>query len=117
MFLKVYLDAMPAMEWVMLIIAVGAGAALAGMLALRRRRSSGKGRGEAGEPKWAAVLDRRGLVVEEVGNADMGLAVYAVQAARVMEEAGRLVELRAKLEDVTLEVLPQENGLYRVVAR
>ena len=105
------------MEWITLIIAAGgAGAALAALLALRRSRR-GEGGGEVGEPRWAAVLDKRGLVVEEVGEADKGLAVYALQAAKVLEEAGRLVELRAKLEEVTLEVSPQGRGLYRVVAR
>ena len=61
-------------------------------------------------------MDRRGLLIESHGDVDGGLAVYAVQAARVMEEAGRLLELSAKLEGATITVTPCEEGTYRVVA-
>lgn len=85
---------------------------------LARRRSKAKNKNGLSEVKWSALVDWRGLVVEAQGPADRVIAAYAVQAAKVLEEVGKLTLYRAQLSDITLEVKPtEEEGLYRVVAR
>lgn len=77
---------------------------------LRRKKNKGG-------YKWAALVDKRGLVVEAQGQVDKVLAVYAVQAVKVFEEAGGVSELRARIGESELQVTPQEDGVYRVVLR
>ncbi|MEM3137630.1 MAG: hypothetical protein QW760_03860 [Thermofilaceae archaeon] len=79
---------------------------------LKSRKKKDKGR-----YKWAALVDKRGLVVEAQGQVDKMLAVYAVQAVKVFEEAGGLSELRVRIGENELQVTPQEDGVYRVVLR
>jgi len=86
------------------------------LIARGRRRAKNK----RGEPpfRWAAVVDWRGLVVEAQGPVDAAVAAYAVQAAKVLEEVGKPVALRARVGSLELELSPhEEEGLYRVVAR
>lgn len=103
----------------LLIVASAAGVTVVILsLALTRRRSKVKNKNGLSEVKWSALVDWRGLVVEAQGPADRVVAAYAVQAAKVLEEVGRLTSYRAQVGGITLEVKPaEEEGLYRVIAR
>lgn len=98
-----------------LVLAAAAAAAFAVALAIALSKSRRKK--DKGGYKWAALVDRRGLVVEAQGQVDKVLAAYAIQAVKVFEEAGGLSELRARIGESELQVTPQEDGLYRVVLR
>ena len=102
---------------VLALAAAAAGAVTVIAVLLARR---GKTRAKYKKPevtvKWSALVDQRGLIVEAQGPADAAVAAYIVQAVKVMEELGKLSELRVKVGDLDLEVTPQED-LYRVVAR
>lgn len=94
--------------------AVAVGVVVAVLLA---RRGRAKNKRERAPEKWSALVDWRGLIVEAQGPADSALVVYIIQAARVLEELGKLSEMKAKVGELTIEVTPHEEGLYRVVAR
>lgn len=97
------------------VIAAAAGATVVALLLMRRSKAKNKRR--ESRVKWSALVDWRGLVVESQGPADSAVAAYVVQAAKVLEEVGRFVEMKVRVGELTLEVAPQEEGLYRVVAR
>ncbi|MEM1668453.1 MAG: hypothetical protein QXM53_07330 [Thermofilaceae archaeon] len=100
------------------LIAAAAAAAVGVVVALAlARRSRAKNKRERTPERWSALVDWRGLIVEAQGPADSVLVAYVVQAARVLEEMGKLSEMRARVGELTIEVTPQEEGLYRVVAR
>ncbi|MEM4640682.1 MAG: hypothetical protein QXT93_12480 [Thermofilum sp.] len=100
------------------LIAAAAAAAVGVVVALAlARRSRAKNKRERAPERWSALVDWRGLIVEAQGPADSVLVAYVVQAARVLEEMGKLSEMRARVGELTIEVTPQEEGLYRVVAR
>lgn len=100
------------------LIAAAAAAAVGVVVALAlARRGRAKNKRERAPERWSALVDWRGLIVEAQGPADSVLVAYVVQAARVLEEMGKLSEMRARVGELTIEVTPQEEGLYRVVAR
>ena len=108
------------------LIAAGGAAAVAVIVLARRgrkrrREAAAQGKQEGKEEKngfkWVVVMDRRGLVVESRGSVDVAMAAYLIQAARVLEEAGELRELVARIGDVEASVKPREDGLYRVMVR
>ncbi|MEM0307896.1 MAG: hypothetical protein QXO64_03020 [Thermofilaceae archaeon] len=100
------------------LIAAAAAAAVGVVVALAlARRGRAKNKRERAPERWSALVDWRGLIVEAQGPADSVLVAYVVQAARVLEEMGKLFEMRARVGELTIEVTPQEEGLYRVVAR
>jgi hypothetical protein len=104
-------------QWVVPLLLAAAVAIVAVVLLARRGRRAKNKRAEA-QFKWAAVVDWRGLVVEAQGPVDAAVAAYAVQAAKVLEEVGKPVTLRARVGSLELELTPhEEEGLYRVVAR
>ncbi|MEM2410469.1 MAG: hypothetical protein QXF69_05110 [Thermofilaceae archaeon] len=110
---------MPEVSLLTVLIAAAAAAVVgvAVALVLARRRGRAKNKRERAPEKWSALVDWRGLIVEAQGSADSVLVAYVVQAARVLEEMGKLSEMRARVGELTIEVTPQEEGLYRVVAR
>ncbi len=99
------------------LIVVTAAAAVVVVAALAIAISKSRMKKDKGRYKWAALVDRRGLVVEAQGQVDKALAAYAIQAVKVFEEAGGLSELRARIGESELQVTPQEDGMYRVVLR
>ena len=99
-----------------LLAAAAAAAAILTFLALRRRGEKNKKKEALFQ--WSAVVDWRGLIVEAQGPVDAAVAAYIVQAAKVLEEVGKPVTLRARVGSLELELTPhEEEGLYRVVAR
>lgn len=100
-----------------MLIAAGAAAAAVVVAVVLARRGRGKNKRERIPAKWSALVDWRGLIIEAQGPADSALVAYVVQAVRVLEELGKLSEMRAKVGELTIEVTPHEEGLYRVVAR
>ncbi|MEM0023889.1 MAG: hypothetical protein QXF90_04400 [Thermofilaceae archaeon] len=109
---------MPEFNLLTVLIAAAAAAAVGVVVALAlARRSRAKNKRERAPERWSALVDWRGLIVEAQGPADSVLVAYVVQAARVLEEMGKLSEMRARVGELTIEVTPQEEGLYRVVAR
>lgn len=98
-----------------LVLLAAIAAAVLVVLALRRRKV--KNKKEEATIRWSAVVDWRGLIVEAQGSVDAAVAAYVVQAARVLEEVGKPVVLRARVGSLEVELSPQEEGLYRVVAR
>jgi len=104
-------------QLVLIAAAVAVVAAVLAALLLRRRGAKNKREGRA-EFRWAAVVDWRGLLVETQGPVDAAVAAYAVQAARVLEEVGKPVVLRARVGSLEVELSPhEEEGLYRVIVR
>ena len=101
----------------LLLPAAAAAAALVLIAVAASRRRKAKNKRVEAPFKWSAVVDWRGLLVEARGPADAAIAAYVVQAARVLEEVGKPVLLRAQVGDLELELAPQEEGLYKVVAR
>ncbi|MEM0227065.1 MAG: hypothetical protein QXP94_06710 [Thermofilaceae archaeon] len=109
---------MPEFNLLTVLIAAAAAAAVGVVVALAlARRGRAKNKRERAPERWSALVDWRGLIVEAQGPADSVLVAYVVQAARVLEEMGKLSEMRARVGELTIEVTPQEEGLYRVVAR
>ncbi|MEM1810668.1 MAG: hypothetical protein QW324_07375 [Thermofilaceae archaeon] len=109
---------MPELNLLTVLIAAAAAAAVGVVVALAlARRGRAKNKRERAPERWSALVDWRGLIVEAQGPADSVLVAYVVQAARVLEEMGKLSEMRARVGELTIEVTPQEEGLYRVVAR
>jgi hypothetical protein len=102
----------------LVLLAAVAAIAIIAVVLLSKRGKRAKNKSIEVQFKWAAVVDWRGLVVEAQGPVDSAAAAYVVQAARVLEEVGKPVTLRARVGTLELELSPhEEEGLYKVVAR
>jgi len=109
-------DGVTALLTPLLLVGVAAAVAAAAVVLLLARKGR-RDKREVAAVKWSALADRRGLIVEAQGPASSEVVAYCVQAVRVLEEVGRVAEVRARLGDLTLEIVPEGEGLYRVVAR